>query len=206
MSKRVAHRQDTNGHKVANDAHARFYPWEYNSEAFQSLSCAARCLLLELKMLHNGRNNGTLFLSVREAARRIGIGKNQANQAFKELQDRGFIRPSVHGGFGFKDGARQGLATSWILTEFPIGEEKGAGSRDFMRWKPKPTVPAPGTAKIIRRSPIRDEVSSERGHPVPGAGTPPPKLSLLRGQFSPKTAFDGPRSGDTVKLPVGVGK
>ena len=78
--------------------------------------------------------------------------------------------------------------------------------------KPKPAraanrrADAAGRPKNIRRSPVRDDVSSERGHLVPGAGTPPPKLSLLRGQFPPKTAFDGPRSGYTVKLPGGVGK
>jgi hypothetical protein len=205
MSKRVAHRRGTDGQKIANDSHARFYPWEYNSEAFQSLSCTARCLLLELKMLHNGRNNGTLFLSVREAARRIHIGKNQAAQAFSDLQARGFIRPSVVGAFNLKAGARRGMATSWVLTEFPIGEEKGAGSRDFMRWK-APTVPAAGTPKIIRRSPIGDTVSSLRAHPVTAAGTLPPKVSPLRGHFPSISGSDGPRSGHTVKLPVGVGK
>lgn len=205
MSKKAAHRRDANGNKIANDSHARFYPWEHDSAAFQSLSCVARCLLLELKMLHNGHNNGSLFLSVREAARRLHVGKNQAAQAFVNLQDRGFIRPNVVGAFSLKSGARRGMATSWILTEFPIGEEKGTGSREFMRWK-APPVPAAGTPKIIRRSRMEDTVSSERGHPVPGAGTPPPKVSLLRGHFSQKTAFDGPRSGDTVKWPVGVGK
>lgn len=184
-----------------NDSHARFYPWEVNSPAFQSLSCVAVRLLLELKMLHNGRNNGTLYLSVRDAAERMHVGKNQANQAFADLQDRGFIRPNVVGAFSMKFAARRGLATSWVLTEFPIGEDGGPGSRDFMRWTPN--VTAAGAAKKIRRSPIRDEVSSNRGHTVPAVGTPPPKLSLVRGHFEPKTVFDGPQIGDTDKLPGG---
>ena len=194
MSKRTAHRRDTNGHKVANDAHARFYPWEFNSEAFQSLSCTARCLLLELKMLHNGRNNGTLFLSIREAARRIHIGKNQAGQAFADLRNRGFIRPNVVGAFSLKSGARHGMATSWVLTEFPVGEEKGAGSRDFMRWKPS-TVLAAGTPKNIRRSRIEDGVSSERGHPVPAAGTLPPKCHRSGHTFRQKRHSTVPAAG-----------
>jgi hypothetical protein len=204
MSKRVAHRRDSHGHAIPNDSHARFYPWEYGSAAFQSLTPNAVRLLLEMKMLHNGRNNGSLFLSVREAAKRIHIGKNQAAQAFIDLHDRGFIRPNVIGSFNLKSVARRGMATSWVLTEFPVGEEKGAGSRDFTRWKP--TVLASSSLKNIRRSRIGDTVCPERGHPVPAAGTPPPKLSLLRGHFPPKTAFDGTRSGDTVKLPVVVGK
>jgi len=196
---------DQTGRSKGRDAYAAIYTWEHASPAFQSLSPVAVRLLIELKTLYNGRNNGSLFLSVREAHRRIGVGKNQAAQAFKDLQDRGFIRPNVVGGFDYKDGARKGLATSWILTEFPIGDEKGAGSRDFMRWKP-PAVPAAGTPKKIRRSPVRDDVSPERAHVVPVAGTLPPKVSLLRGHFSPKTPSDGARSGDTVKLPEGVRK
>ena len=159
-------------------------------------------------MLHNGHNNGVLFLSVREAARRIHIGKNQAQRSFAELRDRGFIRPAVVGAFNLKCGARRGMATSWILTEFPIADEQGAGSRDFMRWT-APAAPASevaGPEKNSRRSRVRDEVSPERGRVVPGAGTPPPRPSLVRGQLSPRTTFDGPRSGDTVKLPAGNGK
>ena len=198
MSKR---RVDARGRTIANDSHARIYPWEYNSAAFQSLSCSAVRLLIELKMLHNGHNNGKLFLSVRQAAKRIHIGKNQVSQAFAELRDRGFIRPNVEGAFNLKSGARQGLATSWVLTEFPIGEAMGSGTKDFMRWKP--TVPGAGTPKIIRRYPIRDGVCPERAHPVPGTGTPPAQLCPERAQFSPETALDGARSGHTVKLPGG---
>ena len=192
---------DATGRSVGKDSHARFYFWEWQSQAFQSLSPVARCLLLELKLLHTGRNNGSLFLSVREAARRIGTGKNQASQAFVDLQDRGFIRPNVLGAFNLKSGARRGMATSWVLTEYSIGEAMGAGSRDFMRWTP-PTVPAAGTPKKIRRSRGEDTLSPLEGHPVPAAGTPPPKLSLVRGHFEPKPGSDGARSGDTVKLPV----
>jgi GNAT superfamily N-acetyltransferase len=131
---------DKRGRSVGNDSHARFYFWEWQSPAFRSLSPAARCLLLELKMLHNGRNNGSLFLSVREAARRVGVGKNLAEKTFAELRDRGFIRPNAVGAFNLKAGARCGMATSWVLTEFPVGEAAGAGSRDFMRWRPPSTV------------------------------------------------------------------
>jgi hypothetical protein len=136
MSQRVAHRKDSNGNRIPNDSHARFYPWEHRSTAFRSLTPNAVRLLLELKMLFNGRNNGTLFLSVREAARRMGVGKNQAAHAFADLQDRGFIRANVIGSFNQKFAARRGMATSWVLTEFPVGDEKGAGTRDFMRWTP----------------------------------------------------------------------
>lgn len=44
-----------------------------SSNAYRSLSCAARALLVELVMLHNGENNGSLYLSVRDAAARLGF-------------------------------------------------------------------------------------------------------------------------------------
>jgi hypothetical protein len=128
------------------DKHVRLYSWLLMSEAWRSLSCEARALLVELSAFYNGENNGALFLSIREAARRLNIGKSSAARAFAELTDRGFIRPLVKGAFSRK--VRH--ATSWVLTEFPIddGIARGEAMKDFMRWKPPPekqnTVPLQG--------------------------------------------------------------
>lgn len=129
-----------------HDKHVRLYSWLLMSEAWRSLSCEARALLIELAGLYNGENNGELFLSVRDAARRINTGKSTAARAFDELMARGFIRPHVLGAFSRK--VRH--ATSWVLTEFPIGDHvaRGEATKDFMRWKPDPknqnTVPQVG--------------------------------------------------------------
>lgn len=61
-----------------------------------------RCLEMELKALYNGINNGDLFLSVCEAAKRLGVANNTAEKAFKELEEHGFIRPKQHGSFDWK--------------------------------------------------------------------------------------------------------
>jgi hypothetical protein len=129
MAKRSGSRKDE------ISAHVRFYWWELRSPAFRSLSPVARCVLLELKALYNGSNNGTLFLSAREAGRRVSVGKTKAWEALRELQDKGFIRVVERGAFSWKTASRPGDATAWLLTEFPPGAEKGVGSRDFMRWK-----------------------------------------------------------------------
>jgi hypothetical protein len=71
----------------------RLYRWELESAAYRSLSLRARCLLVELKALYNGSNNGELFLSVRDAVARLNTGTHQATAAFRELEDRGFIKP-----------------------------------------------------------------------------------------------------------------
>jgi hypothetical protein len=88
-------RIDATGRSVGSGHHCRFHRWEVTTPAFLSLSIGARALLLELKMLFTGNNNGDLFLSVRLAAERLHICKTTAAKLFKELQDKGFIRPKV---------------------------------------------------------------------------------------------------------------
>ena len=130
-------RVDATGRSKGGDGqHARLYRWETESPAYRSLSVGARALLVELKALYNGSNNGDLFLSAREAAKRINSGKSYAAKRFLELQDRGFIRPKEIGAFNRKALAGSGKATSWVLTEFPIGNA-AAGTKDFMRWQPR---------------------------------------------------------------------
>ena len=129
-------RIDATGRSKGGDGHhARLYRWEIESPAYRSLSVGARALLVELKALYNGNNNGDLFLSAREAAKRLNAGRSFAARRFLELQDKGFIRPKEIGAFNLKALAGSGKATSWVLTEFPIGNA-ATGTKDFMRWPP----------------------------------------------------------------------
>ncbi len=151
--RKAGRRTDATGRSKGESAHVRLYGWELKSVAYRSLSVAARSLLIELKALYNGGNNGDLFLSVREAARRLGVGKNRAGKAFRELRDRGFIRPHHVGAFSLKYESRRGNATSWILTEFALAS--ALPTKDFMRWTPPAqtqnhlTVPIEGQAVPI---------------------------------------------------------
>lgn len=137
-------RVDPTGRSKGDGPHVRFYRWELTSPAFRSLCTHARALLLELKALYNGINNGELFLSVREAARRLSVGKNLAERCFRQLQDRGFIRPNRTGSFNWKGGARRGEATTWILTEF--GFAGALPTKDFMRWRASSDAALPSDA------------------------------------------------------------
>ena len=118
------------GRRKGEPKHVRQYEWMLACPAYRSLSCPARCLLVELGRRYNGHNNGNIPLSVREAANLLGTGKNQAMRAFRDLEDRGFIRPHIKGAFTLK--ARH--ATTWILAEFGYRGERP--SKDFMKWKP----------------------------------------------------------------------
>lgn len=195
--RRRGKRVDATGRSKGADSHVRLHHWELNSPAFRSLSLGARALLVELKALFMGTNNGELFLSVREAGRRLGVGKNLAERCFRQLEDRGFIRPNRTGSFNWKGGARRGAATTWILTEF--GFAGAIPTKDFMRWRPRDA----------------DEVTPRSESTVPVMGTPGPSVGDTGRSNGPKCPqsrdtrrrarpSDGPHGGDTVKLPTGV--
>ena len=148
-----------NGRSEESAHHVRLYGRHMASPAWRSLSPVARCLYVELKLLYVGTNNGKLFLSVRMAAERINVSKTTAALAFKELEDRGFIRLSKPSSFNMKAIARRGDAACWLLTEYPEGDRPGAGSLDFMRWRPaKPEKHGLENHSTVR---IADELSHE---------------------------------------------
>ena len=141
--------------------HVRLYAWELESHAYRSLGLGARCLLVELKALYNGANNGSLHMSIREAASRLGTGKDQAAAAFRDLEDRGFIVATRWGAMARRSQNR--LATTWRLAEFEDDVSGHAATRDFMSWRPHKPRP-----KKIRAYPQPD-----RAYPQPD--TDPPK-------------------------------
>src|SRR5579864_6242968 len=76
-----------------------------HSPQFSALSCTSRGLLLELQAMFNGTNNGTIFLSVRDATARLGLADFKATQAaFVELKQLGWITETVAGCFALKAG------------------------------------------------------------------------------------------------------
>ena len=131
----------------------------YTSEAFRSLDPFEVRLLLELYCLFHGKNNGYLYLSVREAAKRCNMGKDKAAASFKILQDRGFIRSRADEPVNFV--LRE--ARCWILTEHEFAGR--SPTKEFMSWRPKfgTTRPKKGTRRTgsdkfsETMSPIKDE-------------------------------------------------
>lgn len=59
--------------------------------AWRSLSGAAVKVFLEVRCRFHGANNGSLSLSLEQAADLLGLGKATVHCAFKELQDKGFV-------------------------------------------------------------------------------------------------------------------
>lgn len=107
---------------------------EIQSPAYRSLKPDARALLVEFRALYQGRDN-RIFMSVREAMKRIGVGQRPAQNAIAQLLDRGFIRLIEPGSFTRK----VKHATVYALTNQPLTDNDGATApKDFMRWTPPP--------------------------------------------------------------------
>lgn len=96
------------------------------SAAYRSLSPNSRSLLMELISMENGKNNGKLWLSEADAARRMGVScPKVAHKAFAELIAAGFIAITKDRHWHIKTGT--GRARSWRLTWlFNCAESKPA--------------------------------------------------------------------------------
>ncbi len=139
-----ARKPNRTGRRDGESRHVRLYSWFTECPAWRSLTPIARAVYCELGGLYNGSNNGELFLSVREAARRTNAGKNSVASALKQLVELGFIRPRQGGAFHWK--ARH--ATCWILTEHAFAGQ--LATKDFMRWgSSEIQLPVPVTGRSV---------------------------------------------------------
>lgn len=114
------------------------------SSAYCSLSTNARALLIELIAMENSKNNGSLWLSVRDAAARIGMSnKDSAGKAFDELCQGGLLDMTKNSHFSVKAGETS-RARCWRLTFLYC---PGIGKTD--EWRT--FVPNPSNKAAIRR-------------------------------------------------------
>ena len=99
-----------------------------NTDAWRDLSGNAVKLLLHLVKMHNGGNNGEIFLGERDAAAALGIARNTVSKAFDDLISHGFLSKTQQGSFNVKIR----LATIWRLTFLPT---QGRGpTHEYRDW------------------------------------------------------------------------
>ena len=112
-----------------------------NQPAYRALSPTARALLVELAMLDNGRNNGSLYLSVRDGADRLGlVDMTAVRHAFDELQELGFIALTKDACFHVK-ASENSRARCWRLTWIPVPKQCGA-TNEYADRQPNPKTKA----------------------------------------------------------------
>jgi len=102
-----------------------------DSEAWQSLSPKAKALWCQIMRRYNGINNGEIPLSCREAGKLLNVSKNTANLAFRELEDKGFIKVGLYAGFRNK----QRVATRWVVTH--QGYKGKPPTNEWRQWRPE---------------------------------------------------------------------
>ncbi len=104
--------------------------WLMASAAWQDLKPGPRALYVELKRRFNGGNNGELFLSHRDAARALAMGREAVAGYFRALKEHGFIvetRGHCLGPSGI------GQSATYALTEEAL--QGKPATKDFMKWK-----------------------------------------------------------------------
>ena len=99
-----------------------------NGIAWERLSCSAKAAWLEFAPLHNGSNNGRIAMSTRALGKRLGISKDTAARAIKELLTFGFLEIIKASTFISKRRAGE-----YLLTHLPDDriDPKGPPSRAF---------------------------------------------------------------------------
>lgn len=128
--RRRGRRHNNTGRSRRNQRFVKLDHWMLKGSAWCALTAQARALYVELAQRYNGFNNGEISMSVREAAGALHIAKDTATKTFHELEEKGFIKRHVCGSFNWK----QRHATTWILTEFELGE--APPTKEFARWRP----------------------------------------------------------------------
>jgi hypothetical protein len=118
--------------KWRGEPHVRLYAYEMATPAWRTLGVDPRALLIELRALYRPSSANIVFLSVREAMQRLGIGQRRVQVAFAELLERSWITVDTPGGFTLK--TRH--ATSYRLMNEANGSPGAVASKAFLQWVP----------------------------------------------------------------------
>ena len=131
------------GKKRSSEPFVGIAKFLFHTEAWLSLSTAARAVFVQLAVRYNGSNNGRLALSARDAAKECRISKNTATKAFKELVAKGFIEVEVLG--SYKQHTRH--ASEYLVTAWRDDIRKVAPKKTYQHWKKCP-VPI-GSSSVV---------------------------------------------------------
>ena len=136
MTRRKTTKVNAKGRNDLTDRFVRLPHKLLSSAAYRSLGVTARALLVELIMLDFGSNNGSLYLSLRDAADRLGFSDHHSvSAAFNELLDRGLVRCTKEAHFQIKT-ADQSRARCWCLTWIAAPSLRRPASNDWQTYDP----------------------------------------------------------------------
>lgn len=164
------------------------------SPAYRSLTPNARVLLTELTAMDVGDNNGSLWMSVRDAAARMGLAsKDAASKAFEELNRAGFIRLTKDAHFSVK-AADTSRARCWRLTWL---HAPGTGKTD--EWQSFMPTDAPSRTRMERgleADRAYRKAKAQEKMPVLNSGTIKAAAQRIAPQAVHKSGTAKPRNRD----------
>ena len=100
------------------------------TQAWQNLDGDARAIYVELAMLYHGNNNGSIGLSIRQAAQAVHVSKTTAaSRPDRTCRIAVSSSPRPRAAL-----IRKRHATRWRLTEFRCDVTSQPASRDFDAW------------------------------------------------------------------------
>ena len=104
-----------------------------DSPAWKGLTANAKVIYIEIKKRYNGKNNGSLALSSRDAGDALNSSHHTGARALKELVDAGFLAVCTKSSFNRK----VKLATEYRLTEArdDRSDHDPLPTKDFMKLK-----------------------------------------------------------------------
>ncbi len=142
MSSRKAPPTDATGRsRTASEQFAKLLLQTMEEPAWRALSTAAQALYPWLKLEWHGpkaNNNGRISLSVRQAAELMGVARDTAAEAFRDLQRKGFIVQTQAVCLGV-DGAAK--APAYELTELTMPGAERDGRKLYREWRPGAEFP-----------------------------------------------------------------
>lgn len=164
----MANRQDKGGRSKWTEGHAAILSSVMlKSAAFRSLKGNSVRVLLELLTRYYGTNNGDLSLSLREIAEVLNMGKSTALEAYRDLEEKGFLVCTSKGTF------TRGDASTWRLTFREVSLREGR-TDDWKNWTPPPKAHKPRRTwsgrKVAALSAIKEAAASKK---FPGTETEP---------------------------------
>ncbi|MCL6684118.1 hypothetical protein [Sphingomonas alba] len=138
----------SNGRNLIGGRFIQFQRSFLHSAQVSALSLPSRWLLVELQGMFNGTNNGTLFLSVRDAAARLSlVDLKAARKAFDELIQLGLISEAIGASFSVK-ADEVSRARAWQLNWLEKGGLENLRPVDCARLSKKQNV------RLLRRSSV----------------------------------------------------
>lgn len=105
-----------------------------DTPAWRALSANARALYIEVKRRYNGKNNGLISFSAREAGEALNVSHYTGARVLLELQEVGFLAVTEESDFGRK----VRIARAYRLTEARDDRPglEAPPTREFTRWRP----------------------------------------------------------------------